>query len=1052
MIDIDFIVGISNQGSLDDTIKQLERALQLQKDFGKTTSDTIKKVISDYNAYINKITDLQKKLQGANDVKQISQLTTELDKQKKALDGINTEATKLNATRKKSKELTDEELILQIRENEALNTRKKNIRDAIKLQNAMGIAVKTEAKSIKELKEQTNALVLVRDQMTINTKKQKKEFDELTKKINQNEQQLKKYDTAIGRSHRKVGDYSGALKSFGRNVLAVAGVTAGVSAVGSFLSQSTEDFKNFSDALQEIEAITGLTGKELDFFKDKALEAGRSGKVGARDYLEAVKLTGSARPELLKNKEALAGLVEEGILLSKASKDTLSNSIGALTTTLNAFNIPADRAREVVDGLAAASQAGVQEIPFLTEAFTKFGGVAATAGVSVAESAAAVEVLGIKIPEASTAGLQLKNILIILQKEAAKQKRPFEGLRKELDRYAGKVNDINFLTKTFKGENLLGIQTLIQQRKEFDRLKGAIEQTGTAQQQANANAKSGREESERLNRRLETLRIEIGEKLLPIFNGFKRAVIGIAEAIFNTNPKILELSRNLLKAAEITEKRLNVAFEKLREDLSIFELTKATIDLVELQEKFLHTSKETQKQFEFLTSRYNDGKISLEGYNSAAQRLLRLDKDKKKANKEVAETQGEVTAATDEGTEADKKASKALEDRLKKIKEFNDEMEREREAERSELVQKDIDTTDKRNEDLQKKITEANKKAEEQRAEERKKQREQDRKEEQRALEDSANDEERSYEQRRKNLQILYDKKYLDYYEYNQRLKELNDQQIADEKAKREKAAEETKEFLKNTLDEIFTATADALQKREELAEQELERQRERIDIQRELAQKGQENTLAFEEKLLAEKEKTLLEEQKKQERLKLLETYFNALSSYSKDDPNTAPAKALAQVFIAQAIAARLEEGGVIEEEVKGQGGKLGTDGVFKGASHKQGGIKVPLVEFEGEEGVLSKREMRNLGRNKFYHLKKALRNGNANEVFKKNSDESVSLIQHREVKFDMKPLENKLDEVKKAIDSKPVPSFQLDNLGNLIEKQVTKNMKKYKINKFNR
>ena len=253
-------------------------------------------------------------------------------------------------------------------------------------------------------------------------------------------------------------------------------------------------------------------------------------------------------------------------------------------------------------------------------------------------------------------------------------------------------------------------------------------------------------------------------------------------------------------------------------------------------------------------------------------------------------------------------------------------------------------------------------------------------------------------------------------------------------------------------MDEIFTATADALQKREELAEQELERQRERIDIQRELAQKGQENTLAFEEKLLAEKEKTLLEEQKKQERLKLLETYFNALSSYSKDDPNTAPAKALAQVFIAQAIAARLEEGGVIEEEVKGQGGKLGTDGVFKGASHKQGGIKVPLVEFEGEEGVLSKREMRNLGRNKFYHLKKALRNGNANEVFKKNSDESVSLIQHREVKFDMKPLENKLDEVKKAIDSKPVPSFQLDNLGNLIEKQVTKNMKKYKINKFNR
>ena len=242
------------------------------------------------------------------------------------------------------------------------------------------------------------------------------------------------------------------------------------------------------------------------------------------------------------------------------------------------------------------------------------------------------------------------------------------------------------------------------------------------------------------------------------------------------------------------------------------------------------------------------------------------------------------------------------------------------------------------------------------------------------------------------------------------------------------------------------------MQKREERAQNQVDKQKERADAQRALAEQGLANTLAFEDELLAEKEKRLLEEQKKQEKLKLIESFFNALAEYSKDDPNTAPAKALAQTFIAKAIAAKLEEGGVLKDEVKAQGGSLGSDGVFKGQSHKQGGIKVPLAEFEGEEGVLSKKEMRKLGRSNFYNLKKSLKGNRANEIFKQQSDESIALIQHKEFVLNTKPIENKLDELKRAIDEKPVPSFQMDGLGNIIEKQVTKSMKKYKINPHNR
>lgn len=1154
MIDIDFVVGISNQGSLDDTIKNLEKALQLQKDFGTTTTSTIKKVISDYNAYIIKIAELQKKLQGANDVKQIGALTGELEKQKKALDGINTEATKLNETRKKSNQLTDEELKDQIQLNEALNKRKKNIREAIKDQQALEIATKKEVTSIIALKEQTNALVRIRDRMSVSNKTQQKEFDTLTKKIATNEAQLKKYDSAIGRSQRNVGNYSSAFRGLGRSLLAIGGITLGASAIGSFFSQSAEDFRDFSAALQEVEAITGLAGKELEFFKQQALDAGKSGRVGATDYLEAVKLTGSARPELLKNKEALAALVEEGILLSKASKDTLPNSIAALTTTLNAFNIPANRAREVVDGLAAASQQGVQEIPYLTEAFTKFGGVAATAGVSVAESAAAVEVLGIKIPEASTAGLQLKNILIILQKEAARQKRPFEGLRKELDRYAGKVNDITFLTKTFKGENLLGIQTLIQQRKEFDRLQKAINETGTAQKQADANAKSAREQNDRLNNRLEALRIELGEKLIPAMNGFKEILVSITEFFVTASESVVEYARNIQSLNDLAAKELPNTIKRLNEfgETSLVNYGKsknAILLLGKAQDLLNGATEQTKTEAEALKLQLEAGTISVEDFYKEAYRLYLLEGDRKKSITEETTAQDINTESTEEAAAAASAHAKASEDLFNKRQKLldlektkakidientiPDEKEKAKALEQLDITflekKKALETQFGRNTleteldillaknkirkqneqdylDHINKLIDIQNQLDQLEIEAIKDGRTRDIAAAQKELKDKIaaitvqGAEAEALElalieqflRKRKEITEKYDKEDFEigienierYYkevelntlesgqtqekideelarneirgleelleerkangedvielelELARKRNDIKNKEAEEEKKRREKLREDTIEFLKDTTDAI----SDELDRREELAQNEVEKQNERVEEQRLLAEQGLENTLAFEQELAAEKEKQLLEEQRKQEKLKIIESFFNALAAYSKDDPNTAPAKALAQTFIAKAIAAKLEDGGILEDEVRGQGGYLASNGIFKGNSHKNGGIKMPLAEFEGDEGILSKKEMRKLGKSNFYNLKKSLRGNRANELFKKQSEDSISLIQQKEVMLNTKPIENKLDELKKSIDDKPVPQINIDRYGNLIEKQIKK------------
>ena len=317
-----------------------------------------------------------------------------------------------------------------------------------------------------------------------------KRFDDLNKEVAELDGLLKRVDANAGQFQRNVGNYPDVLRGVG-TALGALGLGIGFNEILVGLRSGVESTINFSASLSDLSAITGITGdrlksleKDINSLTTVQLNSGEQIKTSSSDIAEAYKLIGSAKPELLENEEALKALAKEAIILSKASGDDLATSASNLGEALNFLNIPAEESTRLVNALAAASQKGAKEIPFVNAALAKFGGLASSFKIEPEESIAAIETLGKVIPEASSVGTNLRNVLLVLNKEAQTNGRVFNSISEELGFYGDKVNDAVFLEEKFGKQNLLAAQTLIAQRDSLEELTTSITGTNTAYDQA----------------------------------------------------------------------------------------------------------------------------------------------------------------------------------------------------------------------------------------------------------------------------------------------------------------------------------------------------------------------------------------------------------------------------------------------------------------------------------------------------------------------------------------------------------------------------------------
>lgn len=468
------------------------------------------------------------KFGGAKELKEFMQMVEKANNLQR--DTIKLEKEK-SIAEQQSEKLKQQKIRTQTAESRQQERINKQKQKALKLAKDEKDAYKQLVKATRDLKNESKTLgaeLLHLEQTgkknTTQYRKLEQQYKRVTKSAQQGDAQLKKLDKQVGDNFRNVGNYTGALNKL-RGGLAQLGLAFGI---GTIVRSGVESIIEFDKAVADLSAITGASGKDLQFFKEQARELGIEVDGGASAVVEAYKLIGSAKPELLENAQALNEVTKSAILLSQASGLDLPEASKNLTDAMNQFGASSEQAGKFVDVLASGSKFGAVEIPQITEALLKFGAVSRTSNVSIQESVALIEVLGKSGVKGAEAGTKLRNVMLKLSAPDVLPKRAIESMEKlginfdlisdtskpfseRLEAMKPILSDVGAMTEVFGVQNEVVGQIILENTELFDEYTEKMDTNGVAQEQA--------------DRRTSTL----GHALMELKNAFTDLFLGITD-------------------------------------------------------------------------------------------------------------------------------------------------------------------------------------------------------------------------------------------------------------------------------------------------------------------------------------------------------------------------------------------------------------------------------------------------------------------------------------------------------------------------------------------
>lgn len=292
------------------------------------------------------------------------------------------------------------------------------------------------------------------------------------------------FNRSLTQAKKEVSTFQKGIASIGSKIAPLAAFTGVSLALGDAVRTSME----FEKSLSSMKALTGANAEELAYFKEEAIRLGSTTTQTASQVVDAFKLIGSQMPELLQNKEALTQVTESAIVLAEAAEIDVPEAAKALTGSLNQMGQSSLHASEYINILAAASQQGSADIPYLNRAIEKAGGTASSVGVKFNTLVAAIEAIAPKITDASSAGTNLRNIFLTLESSADAQLRPsVVGLSQAVENLAAKHLNATEMTKMFGKESVTAALALVSEKDKFIELEQSITDTNTAFEQQRAN-------------------------------------------------------------------------------------------------------------------------------------------------------------------------------------------------------------------------------------------------------------------------------------------------------------------------------------------------------------------------------------------------------------------------------------------------------------------------------------------------------------------------------------------------------------------------------------
>lgn len=260
-----------------------------------------------------------------------------------------------------------------------------------------------------------------------------------------------------------------------------------VQMVGETFGQLAAPAVGFEQSIADLSAITGSVGEELEDLKQTAREVGKASGLGASESANAFAILAGQIDVPI---ESLKVLQRETITLAQAGALPLEDAANAVAGTINQFGMEASEASRVVNVLAAGSRAGGAEVVDLSESFKVAGAAANAAGISIEETAGAIEILAQNNTKGAEAGTAMRNMIVAMQTRLGidVSKTGFAGglriIQQELDQLQSPVERTTFLAKAFGRETMVAAQFLLSNADAVEEMTAAVTGTNSAMEQA----------------------------------------------------------------------------------------------------------------------------------------------------------------------------------------------------------------------------------------------------------------------------------------------------------------------------------------------------------------------------------------------------------------------------------------------------------------------------------------------------------------------------------------------------------------------------------------
>lgn len=392
-----------------------------------------------------------------------------------------------------------------------------------------GIVLYIDGKEVKrdvtDIKAEIRKLTKELDRMTIGSKEynaQMAKIRHLNSIVRDHKGRLREVNEELGKSHFNAGKLVDGFNRFGGVVLAAIGFLTGFALA---LRSIREERNKLESSQAGLKALTGLDDSSIAWLTEQAktlsttmTEEGLRVRQSAAEILDAFMLVGSAKPELLGDKEALKQVTEEAMRLQAAAKDiTLNEAVDALTLSLNQYGAQADQAARYANVLAAGSKEGAANIASQAKAIRTAGTAAASANISIEQTVGLVETLAYRGIKDEVAGTGLKRFFLKLQTGVDETNPKIVGLDKALENLKNKNMDAGGIKKMFGEEGFNAASVILQNTDMVNNFTKAVTGTNVAYEQAAINSATAAAKLDQARNKMKLAAIELGEKLNPAF-------------------------------------------------------------------------------------------------------------------------------------------------------------------------------------------------------------------------------------------------------------------------------------------------------------------------------------------------------------------------------------------------------------------------------------------------------------------------------------------------------------------------------------------------------